>query len=179
MEELDFDPSKDILQIGRGTKRGLGRRIFLQSEIELAQKSARSEAEAARILGVAYNTYKKWAEKYGIFGNIKNQSGAGIPKGISNSTFKYTLESLMNGEHPQYPLAKFKKRLLEGGYLPEKCMNCGFEERRIMDFKVPLILDFQDGDKTNWQHDNLRMLCFNCSFLMNGNLNGKKRLYIL
>jgi len=30
----------------------------------------------------------------------------------------------------------------------EKCNNCGFEERRVIDGKVPLVLDFEDGDIT-------------------------------
>jgi len=67
--------------------------------------------------------------------------------------------------------------LLENGYLQEKCNNCGFDERRVTDFRVPLVLDFLDGDKKNHNYDNLRMLCFNCSFLINGNLTGPKKEY--
>ena len=54
----------------------------------------------------------------------------------------------------------------------EKCNCCGFEERRVTDHKVPLVLDFIDGNRRNHKHENLRMLCFNCSFLINGNLTG-------
>ena len=62
----------------------------------------------------------------------------------------------------------------------EKCNNCGFEEKRLTDGKVPLVLDFIDGDRKNHEYENLRMLCFNCSFLINGNLSGpKKRIRIL
>ena len=42
----------------------------------------------------------------------------------------------------------------------EKCNNCGFEEKRLTDGKVPLVLDFEDGDRKNHKHENLRMLCF-------------------
>jgi hypothetical protein len=59
----------------------------------------------------------------------------------------------------------------------EKCNSCGFEEKRITDGKVPLVLDFADGNRCNHQYDNLRMLCFNCSFLLNGNLTGPKKEY--
>ena len=40
-----------------------------------------------------------------------------------------------------------------------------------------LVLDFLDGNRTNHAYDNLRMLCFNCSFLINGNLTGPKKEY--
>ena len=29
----------------------------------------------------------------------------------------------------------------------EKCNSCGFEERRVTDHKVPLVLDFIDGNR--------------------------------
>ena len=44
-----------------------------------------------------------------------------------------------------------------------------------MDGKVPLVLDFKDGNRKNHKYDNLQMLCFNCSFLLNGNLTGLKK----
>ena len=40
-----------------------------------------------------------------------------------------------------------------------------------MDFKIPLILIFKDGDSTNHRLENLYLLCFNCAFLTVGNLN--------
>ena len=49
--------------------------------------------------------------------------------------------------------------------IEEKCSKCGFSERRIKDTKVPVILNFKDGDKKNWHLDNLEFLCYNCSFL--------------
>jgi hypothetical protein len=38
-------------------------------------------------------------------------------------------------------------------------------------------LDFEDGNRKNHLYDNLRMLCFNCSFLINGNLTGPRKEY--
>ena len=46
----------------------------------------------------------------------------------------------------------------------EKCNNCGFEEKRLTDGKVPLVLDFKDGNRKNHKYDNLQMLCFNVHF---------------
>ena len=128
--------------------------------------------EAARILGVSYNTYKKYTRKYGIFEDLKNPDGIGIKKGYNLKRGKFALEDILAGKYPNYPIWKLKQRLLNNGYMLEKCNNCGFEERRITDHKVPLVLDFIDGDRKNHKYDNLRMLCFNCSFLINGNLTG-------
>ena len=87
------------------------------------------------------------------------------------------MDDILEGKYPDYPVWKLKKRLLNNGYMQEKCNNCGFEERRVTDFRVPLVLDFLDGDRCNHKHENLRMLCFNCSFLINGNLTGPKKEY--
>ena len=38
----------------------------------------------------------------------------------------------------------------------EKCCSCGFEERRITDYRVPLKIDFLDGDTTNHKLDNIK-----------------------
>jgi len=178
-EYPNFDPTQDLSKApkNRRTKRGLGASPLLQAEIEEAQKKARSAMEAARLLGVTYNTYKKYAKKYGIFENLKNPDGNGISKGFNLRKGKYSLDDILKGKYPDYPVWKLKGRLLNNGYMLEKCNNCGFEERRITDHKVPLVLDHIDGDRKNHKYENLRMLCFNCSFLINGNLTGPKKEY--
>ena len=174
----NFDPTKDLSQAPKNrTKRGLGARPLLESEIKEVQLKARSAAEAARLLGVSYNTYKKNAKEYGVFEELKTPHGIGIRKGTNPGTLAHSLDDILAGKYPEYPVWKLKKRLLNNGYLLEKCNNCGFEERRVTDFRVPLVLDFLDGDRCNHKYDNLRMLCFNCSFLINGNLTGPKEEY--
>jgi len=113
--------------------------------------------------------------KYDIFEDLKNPDGNGIRKGYNIKRGKFSLDDILKGKYPDYPVWKLKQRLLLNGYMLEKCNNCGFEERRVTDAKVPLVLDFLDGDKCNHLYDNLRMLCFNCSFLLNGNLTGPKK----
>jgi hypothetical protein len=175
----NYDPTSDLSQASksRRLKRGLGAQPLLESEIKAVQQKARSAMEAARILGVSFNTYKKYARKYGIFDDLKNPDGIGIRKGYNIKRGKFSLDDILKGKYPEYPVWKLKQRLLLNGYMLEKCNNCGFEERRITDNKVPLVLDFLDGDKTNHLYDNLRMVCFNCSFLVNGNLTGPKAEY--
>jgi 5-methylcytosine-specific restriction endonuclease McrA len=179
MKIPDFDPTQDLSQAPshKTRKRGLGAKPLLENEIKEAQSKARSAMEAARLLGVSYNTYKKYARKYGIFENLKNPDGTGIRKGYNIKRGKYALDDMIKGKYPNYPVHKFKSRLLKNGYKQEKCENCGFEERRIIDHKVPLVLNFKDGNRKNHQWDNLEMLCFNCYYLTVGNLVGPKNLY--
>ena len=175
----NFDPTQDLTLAtnNRRMKRGLGAKALMESEIKEAQGKARSAMEAARILGVSYNTYKKYAKLYGIFEDLKNPEGVGIQKGFNIKKGKYSLDDILKGEYPDYPVWKLKRRLISNGYMLEKCNECGFEERRLTDHKVPLVLDHMYGDRTNHKYDNLRMLCLNCSFLINGNLTGPKKEY--
>ena len=74
-------------------------------------------------------------------------------KGYNVKRGKYALEDILKGKYPEYPVWKLKQRVLSNGYMLEKCNNCGFEERRITDHKVPLVLDFIDGVRTNHNYD--------------------------
>ena len=87
----NFDPTSDLSQAGknRRLKRGLGAKPLMESEIKKAQNKARSAMEAARILGVSFNTYKKYAKKYGIFEDLKNPDGNGIRKGYNIKRGKF------------------------------------------------------------------------------------------
>ena len=84
---------------------------------------------------------------------------------------KYPLDDILAGKHPTYNLKLLKARLIKSGYFDEACMICGFDERRITDYKVPLMLAFKDGDRTNHNRDNILLLCFNCTYLTIGELN--------
>lgn len=175
----NFDPTKDLFQAGaRSRKRGVGAKPLTENEIKQAQKKARSAAEASRILGVHYKTYKKYAKMYGVFEDLKNPKGFGISKGYTKSKdSSHSLSEILKGECPDYPSWRLKRRLLRHGYMEEKCDNCGFTERRITDHKVPLVLDHIDGDTSNHEFENLRMLCYNCYFLIVGNMHGPKKVW--
>jgi hypothetical protein len=54
--------------------------------------------------------------------------------------------------------------------LDECCSHCNFNERRVLDYKVPLIMHFQDKNKKNYKLDNVELLCYNCYFLQVGNI---------
>ena len=71
---------------------------------------------------------------------------------------------------------KLKNRLMYEGILRMECYKCGHSEKRVVDYKQPLILNFIDSNKHNWKVENLRMLCFNCYYLYVGNLFSEKQI---
>ncbi len=158
----------------RITKPGLGSRPILESQIKAAQSKAKSAFEAARLLRVSYNTYKKYARLYGIFENLKNPTGIGIKRKFAIRNKKYKIDDLINGRNLKYPLHKYKNKLFDSGYLPKVCGSCGFSESRITDGKMQLLIDFIDGNLNNRKLENIRPLCYNCFFLLVGDRNGKK-----
>lgn len=161
----------------RITKPGLGAIIILESQIRAAQDKASSAAEAARVLGVSYNTYKKYAKMYGIMERLKNPAGIGLTRRRHIKNKKYHIEDLLSNKYPRYPLHKFKNKLFDSGYVPRVCSCCGFSEARVSDGKYPLLIDFLDGNLNNRILENIRPLCFNCFFLLVGNRNLKHYEY--
>ena len=141
-------------------------RPILKREIEIAYKHTKSANAAARYLGVAYNTFKKYADLYGIF--KKNPHGWGIPrpKMLGSSGIK----DILAGKHPRYPNKKLRVRIIRMGLLPLKCVLCGYDQLR-MDGMAPLTLYFRDGDITNKKLDNIELRCYNCMYLTTGKVD--------
>ena len=50
--------------------------------------------------------------------------------------------------------------------MSQECSNCGYDECRSSDLLSPLLLDFLDGDGTNHELSNLRLICYNCFFIL-------------
>ena len=171
-EEVEgFFPN--IEETSRITKRGLGATPILESQIKAAQSKSRSAFEAARTLGISYNTYKKYAKMYGIFEDLKNPYGIGIERAKRIKNKKYHIDDLIAGKHLKYPLFKFKNKLFDSGYLPKVCSSCGFSEERVTDGKMPMLIDFLDANLNNRKLENIRALCYNCFFLLVGERNVK------
>lgn len=138
-----------------------------------AMQNSKSNRGAARFLRCSFVHYKKYARTYTNEEGVtlwevhKNASGKGIPKFISNKGKQAPLKDLIEGRLPieSFEPAKIKQRLIFEGYLKEECCKCGFNEARIVDQKVPLILQFKDKNKKNYELDNIELMCYNCSFL--------------
>jgi|SRR6185312_9121691 len=146
---------------------GFRKKPLLAKDIINAQNNTRSGAEAARYLGVALNTYKKYAQMYGIYKQHKNPGGKHIKKHIFLESRK-NLQDVLDNKYPFYNLKRLKDRLIAAGYISDKCSLCGFSEKRVADGKSPLQLRQKDGDAMNFKLDNLELLCLNCMFLTLG-----------
>ena len=149
-----------------------------KEDILRAMRFTKSNRAAARYLSVSYQHYKPWAKQYKIndgdiealtlFDLHKNQCGKGIPKFLPNRrkepNVKIIVETGTGWE--SFTPEKIKSRLIAEGYLKEECYNCSFSERRVTDYKMPLLLNFKDGNKNNYLLDNLELLCYNDYFLL-------------
>ena len=122
----------------------------MESEIRDAQSKARSAMEAARLLGVSYNTYKKYARSYGIFEDLKNPDGTGIRKGYNIKRGKYSLDDILKGKYPEYPIWKLKTKITYTMVICWKSVILvDLRKKELVDGKVPLVLDFIDGNRQN------------------------------
>ncbi len=148
-------------------------KILSKDDLLRAMKMTRSNRAAARYLHVSYNHYKKYALVYKNEDGItlleahKNQAGKGIPKFLSGKGKEPPIMDLIEGRVPveHFDPKKIKQRIIFEALIEEKCAKCGFNERRVIDQKVPLVLNHKDGNKKNFQLDNLEFLCYNHAFL--------------
>lgn len=139
-----------------------------------AMNKTKSVKAAARYLNCSYQHLKRYMKLYQdeetgmtLFDKHKNQSGKGIPKFLSSKGKEPALLDIIEGriDASSFSPEKIKYRLITEGYLEEECSSCGFKERRVTDYKVPLILNFKDKNKKNYNKDNIHFLCYNCYFL--------------
>ena len=157
-----------------------------KQQIQAAMNKTKSNRAAARYLGVSYIHYKKWAKNYDateegypdLFEQHKNQSGKGIPKFLNGSVKQPAVLDIIEGrvDPSHFTAAKIRDRMIGEGYLNDCCASCGFNERRVLDYKVPLIMNFKDGNKKNYKLDNVELLCYNCYFLTVGDIFNDKQI---
>jgi hypothetical protein len=157
-----------------------------KEQILAAMSQTLSNKAAARWMNVSYIHYKKWAKIYdateegypNLFEQHKNQAGRGIPKFLSNSGKEPALLDIIEGrvDVSSFSPEKIKYRLVTEGYLLEECNQCGFHERRVLDYKIPLLLHFKDKNKKNYRKENIEFLCYNCYFLTIGDIFTEKQV---
>ena len=149
-----------------------------------AMNKTLSNRAAARYLNVSYQHFKKWAKLYQnedgktLFDAHKNQSGKGIPKFLRGQGKEPALLDIIEGrvDASSFSPDKIKYRLITEGHLLEECNSCGFKERRVVDYKIPLILHFKDKNKQNYRKENIELLCYNCYFLTIGDIFNDKQI---
>lgn len=144
---------------------GKSAKPLLESEILEMQKKTTSAAQAAKRLGVSYPTYKKYCKMYNIFKirDVKEKRSNISP--VNPYKGKYPITKLLNNEFPNFPIHRLKDKLIRSGIKKAECEQCGFGERRITDGKIPLLINFEDGNKHNHKLENIKILCYNCTFV--------------
>ena len=134
--------------------------------IELAIKSTQSMGQAGLYMGVAKNTFKKYAKLHGLWSPKK--SSKGIRKtGNVGSQLKHDLKAILEGKNPNpYREDTLLTKGIREGYIACRCDNCSADFTHIdsQDRLPPLILDFLDRNPMNTKLENLRVLCFNCVY---------------
>jgi hypothetical protein len=163
--------------------RPLGKEMILA-----AMGKTKSNRAGARYLNCSYQHYKKWAKFYeatdpqypNLFDQHKNQSGKGIPKFLSNGNPRkdFALLDIIEGriDPSSFNPNKIKYKLIQEGFIKEECSSCGFKEYRLLDYKMPLVMHFKDGNKQHYRLENIQMLCYNCYYLYQGDLFTSKQL---
>lgn len=152
-----------------------------EREIRYAMAHSTNNTEAAAFLGIHFNTYKMYASLYvdeatqKTLYQLHKRQGNRSKRPHNKVKSKYEgldgLMDILSGKFPHYKGGKrFMQRLLDEGIFAPMCSCCGFNEQRITDHTVPLILDYLDGNRSNHHKDNLRLLCFNCYYLQVGDL---------
>jgi hypothetical protein len=157
-----------------------------KEQIIAAMSQTRSCRAAARYMNVSYTHFKYWAKQYeateegydNLFEQHKNPSGKGIPKFLKSSGKEPALLDIIEGriDASSFSPEKIKYRLVSEGHLLEECSNCGFHERRVSDYKIPLLLHFKDKNKKNYRKENIEFLCYNCYYLSVGDIFTDKQV---
>lgn len=174
----------DVLANGFVLGRGREPLNLTEAQIRYAMKNSKSNSGAARFLNVSLTTYEKYARRYidessgkDLWEIQKNQRGEGVKKPYNVTKGIYALKDILEGKYPEYSVYQLKNRLLHSADkvgFKSCCHNCGYEEKRITDNKMPLILDHIDDDWTNHLRENLRFLCYNCFHNLKGNIRGSQ-----
>ena len=117
--------------------------------------SSKTMAEAASILELHFNSFKKRALELKCY--RPNQAGIGTRKNSPRIPLNSIIEKNL---YPHYQSFKLKKRLIEEGVKKDACEYCGISEWR--DKPLSMELHHKDGNRTNNLLANLAFLCPNC-----------------
>ena len=149
-----------------------------KEQIEGAQARTLSNMAAARYLHVSYQHYKRYAKLYKLFESHKNQAGVGVPKFLKGPKKMPHMLEIIEGRiaASSFNPNKLKYALIEQGYIQEECAVCKFKERRVLDYKIPLLLHFKDKNTNNYSLNNVQLLCYNHYYLQVGDIFNAKEV---
>lgn len=157
-----------------GGKRGKPGKPLTKDMILRAMKYTKSVRSAAKYLGCSYQHLKPYMKMFiddetgkTLFDLHLNPKGIGIAKWLPNKRKEPNVKNIIETGTgwESFTPEKVKSRLIAESYLMDECYTCGFNERRVTDYKIPLLLNFKDGNKCNYLLPNLELVCYNCYFL--------------
>ena len=147
----------------------MSKRKFFEENLELINdmiSQNKPKFEMARILGVKYETLKKYLKEFGI-----DYNGNQARKGIPHTNERKPIENyLVYGS--RITISNLRRRLIRDGLKEEKCEYCGLTE--WMGRKIPLELHHKNMDRYDNRLENLEILCSNCHMLAHNYSNTKK-----
>jgi len=143
------------------------KRSWTERQLKEAVKNSYSYRSVLVKLGLReaggnYAQIKKYISEYGL--NIKHFKGKGWSaglKGIGKPLIPLEKILVKNSSFQSY---KLKKRLFDAKLKPQRCEECGWNEKS-KDGRLPLELDHINGDSRDNRLENLRILCPNCHSL--------------
>ena len=115
----------------------------------------RSKAFICLHLGCRQDTLNRRLRKWGV--EYKGNQGN---KGHKQSPYKLTIEEYLSKNPATRKSYIVCVRLVEEGYKVHKCEEC--EGTTWCGEAIPLELNHIDGNRYNWNLDNLELLCPNC-----------------
>ena len=126
-----------------------------REDVLRAMRFTKSNRAAAKYLGCSYQHYKPFAKNFkvdetdhnspSLFETHLNQCGKGIPKFLPNRRKEPNVKNIIETGTgwESFTPEKIKARIVAEGYLKEECYACGFCERRVTDYKTPLLLKYK------------------------------------
>jgi hypothetical protein len=169
---MEEQPKKFPNQIGNWFNAGMQ---IPEEKIREAMSKTTSNMKAAEYLEVSYPTYKKYAKGYvdmetgkTLFALHQNRAMKGVVgRTWVGGKLRWNWDNILQENQRSNPerIAKLKEKLLEHEKLEQRCYRCTFNEKRVEDSKSPLMLNFKNGDKTDWRIQNLEFVCYNCAYL--------------
>lgn len=116
---------------------------------------SKSMAEACSKLKLHFNTFARYAKKFGCY--KPNMPGKGL---IKNRPSYIKTQDILNNKHQNFQTFKLKNRLIKEGLKENKCECCGIVSWNNKSLNMQL--DHIDGNRFNHRLENLKILCPNC-----------------
>jgi len=150
---------------------------YEKKQLEITVKDSLSIADVCRKLNIRpiggnYKTLKIYFRKYNI--DISHFTGQGWNVGKKYRKFGKVkeLKTILIKNSTYSSSNRLKKRLINDGYLENKCSKCGLIKWNDED--ITLHLDHINGDNLDHRIENLRILCPNCHSQTNTYCKGTK-----